>query len=218
MSWSTPRVWSVGEELTAANMNTYISNDLSYLYGLQVVSRKTTSKAVNNTIVATDLLNGEITIAAGALGTAGVATLTASGDWKQNSGGTEGEPVLQLQLGGTTVLQTVSAASVSNNVGRQGWWVEIIIRALGVTNSQSVEMRGQWGAAAVSGITAGTFATGEGVCYCPVVSTPGLIFYEGWNTAAKDDTAALTLALNVINGIANTNYETKLYSASLIIN
>ncbi len=32
MSWSTPRTWAVGELVTAANMNTYISDNLSYLY------------------------------------------------------------------------------------------------------------------------------------------------------------------------------------------
>ena len=32
MAWSTPRVWAVGELVTAANMNTYLSNNLSYLF------------------------------------------------------------------------------------------------------------------------------------------------------------------------------------------
>lgn len=32
MAWSTPRTWSVGEALSAANMNTYISDNLSYLH------------------------------------------------------------------------------------------------------------------------------------------------------------------------------------------
>ena len=31
MTWSTPRTWSVNEVLTAANMNTYISDDLSWM-------------------------------------------------------------------------------------------------------------------------------------------------------------------------------------------
>lgn len=31
MAWSTPRTWSVNEVLTAANMNTYISDDLRWL-------------------------------------------------------------------------------------------------------------------------------------------------------------------------------------------
>lgn len=33
MAWSTPRTWTVGEVVTAANMNTYISDDLTVLYG-----------------------------------------------------------------------------------------------------------------------------------------------------------------------------------------
>ena len=31
MAWTTPRTWSVNEVLTAANMNTYISDDLSWM-------------------------------------------------------------------------------------------------------------------------------------------------------------------------------------------
>lgn len=31
MAWSTPRVWASGEVLTAANFNTYISDDLTFL-------------------------------------------------------------------------------------------------------------------------------------------------------------------------------------------
>lgn len=35
MAWSTPRTWSVGEVLSASNMNTYVSNDLTWLKGGQ---------------------------------------------------------------------------------------------------------------------------------------------------------------------------------------
>lgn len=31
MAWSTPRTWATLEEVTAANMNTYVSDDLSWL-------------------------------------------------------------------------------------------------------------------------------------------------------------------------------------------
>lgn len=31
MAWTTPRTWAVNEKVTAANMNTYISNNLSHL-------------------------------------------------------------------------------------------------------------------------------------------------------------------------------------------
>ena len=31
MAWTTPRTWSVNEKLTAANMNTYVSDDLSWM-------------------------------------------------------------------------------------------------------------------------------------------------------------------------------------------
>ena len=32
MAWSAPRTWAAGERVTAANMNTYLSDNLSYLY------------------------------------------------------------------------------------------------------------------------------------------------------------------------------------------
>lgn len=35
MAWSSPRTFAAGEVLTAANMNTYVSDDLSYLYGVR---------------------------------------------------------------------------------------------------------------------------------------------------------------------------------------
>lgn len=34
MAWSTPRTWTTGEVVTAAHVNTYVSDDLSYLKGL----------------------------------------------------------------------------------------------------------------------------------------------------------------------------------------
>jgi len=35
MAWSSPRTFSAGEVLTAANLNTYVSDDLSFLYGVR---------------------------------------------------------------------------------------------------------------------------------------------------------------------------------------
>lgn len=35
MAWSSPRTFAAGEVLTAANLNTYVSDDLSYLYGVR---------------------------------------------------------------------------------------------------------------------------------------------------------------------------------------
>jgi hypothetical protein len=51
----------------------------------------------------TDLLNGEITIGAGVMGTNKLARLTAFGDYKQNSGGATNAYRFQLLLGATAV-------------------------------------------------------------------------------------------------------------------
>ncbi len=83
--------------------------------------RKATQKVVNTTISATDLLNGEITIAASALGTTGEARLVAVGDWKQNSGGAQSVPRFQLVLGGTTIIDTGNAGTAVDAATRYGW-------------------------------------------------------------------------------------------------
>lgn len=41
MAWSTPRTWASGELVTAGNMNTYISDNLSFLF-----SRPTTASTI----------------------------------------------------------------------------------------------------------------------------------------------------------------------------
>lgn len=43
MSWTTPHTFAVGELLTASSMNTYVSNDLSWLYGRYVAHGTRTS-------------------------------------------------------------------------------------------------------------------------------------------------------------------------------
>ena len=75
MAWTTTRTWVTGELVTAAIMNTYIRDAMAY-----VVDRKVTSKTVNTTTTETDLLNGEITVAASALGASRALRLTARGD------------------------------------------------------------------------------------------------------------------------------------------
>lgn len=33
MAWTTPTTWTTGQVVTASNMNTYVSNNTSFLYG-----------------------------------------------------------------------------------------------------------------------------------------------------------------------------------------
>lgn len=58
MAWSTPRVWTVGELLTASNMNTYVSDELT---ALDAASRTKPSFIVRQT-VAQAFLNSTTTV------------------------------------------------------------------------------------------------------------------------------------------------------------
>ena len=178
--------------------------------------RKTTSKTVNTSIAATDLLNGEITIAAGVMGTTGMIRLTAWGDFLQNAAAAP--PRWQLVFGGTTIFDTYTNGTVAANPTRSGWRMVVEISNLGVANAQLASIAG-WvglsGGSTAFGYTA--FATGEGQ-YAGVVesgSTTNVAGYlvNGINTAAVDTTAAKALVLNVINGSASATYETKLLGA-----
>jgi hypothetical protein len=83
--------------------------------------RKTTSKQVLNTITATDLLNGEITIDAGAMSTNRMIRLTAFGDWVQTSAGATDVPRFKVKLGATTLIDTgVSGYASSSRPRRSG--------------------------------------------------------------------------------------------------
>lgn len=174
--------------------------------------RKTTAKTVNTTTAATDLLNGEITLGAGVLSTNKIARLSAWGDWKQNSGGAAAPPRFQVLLGGTTLLDTGTAGTCANAATRYGWKIVVEIMNLGATNVQLLNMQVDLSASVTaSGET--VFTTGEGVFQLFTGSALGFAKAEGYNAGAKDSTAALALVLNVINGSANANYETKLFGA-----
>jgi len=99
--------------------------------------RKTTSKDVQNTNVETDLLNGEITIDAGAMGANGIVRATLLGDYLNNAAA-EAVPKHSIKFGGTTLLvnpiATNSAPSQSSL--RRPFYMQFDIHNLGATNSQ----------------------------------------------------------------------------------
>lgn len=184
--------------------------------------RKTTSKAVNTTVSPTDLLNGEITIGAGAVSTVRGLRATLWGDWLQNSGASQKPPRFQLVVGGTTVLDTSVGASGFNIAAaatRAGWRCQLEMLELGATNSQLWSMALLLAPNSTSGWQNGgaaLFATGEGAYTIPVSATGGATAMAealGINTSAIDMTVAQTFAFNVINGVSNASYETKLLGA-----
>jgi hypothetical protein len=182
--------------------------------------RKTTAKAVTNTVTETDLLNGEIQVAGNVLGTTGVMRLTASGDWVNNSGGAADVPRFKLKLGAgppTVILDssvmgaTIAAASAS----RFGWKIVAETANLGATNSQWTDVRIDLSFSASStAASVAAFATGEGNYQAVYTgSQKGYAIGVAGNTSAIDTTAAMNVILSVINPTASATCETKLYRA-----
>lgn len=182
-----------------------------------VTFRKTTTKTVNTTTAATDLLDGEITVTAGALGTTGMLRLCAWGDWKNNSGGASGPPRLQLVLGGSTLIDTGSPRSnaTANSTTRYPWQVEAKIMNTGSSSAQVVKFSFELGIFAANGVADATFTTGTGVWGEGVGpgSTSMPAFAYGVSTGSVDTSSAVALVLNTINGSNSASYETKLFGA-----
>jgi hypothetical protein len=202
-----------------ASAATFLRGDNTWATpGVATTYRKTTAKTVNTTVAETDLLNGEITIAANP-GTSAVIRLTAWGDRLNNTGGSLPPQRFKLKLGPTTLLDTnvVGANSLQTSGSRFGWIVRAEIMNLGAANSQLAFISGVVTALAGSGGGSVAFATGEGVYTgavydAVVVASPR---FEGFNTAAVDTTSAQALALSVINASASASYETKLLGAAV---
>lgn len=209
----------VGSALQVLRVNSG-GTDLEYATPLAAPTtyRKTTAKTVNTTVAATDLLNGEITVAAGVMGTTGMVRLTAFGDYLQNSGGTAAPPRFQLVLGGTTLLDTGTTATANTaSATRNAWRIVVEILNLGATNSQGSSFDMRLSHAGGSTANEAAFVTGEGFYQSVLSATGGTVKMSvavGVNPSTAVDTAtSKTLVLNVINGSANAAYETKLLGA-----
>lgn len=180
------------------------------------VYKKTTAKAVNTTTSATDLLNAEITVAAGVMGATGSLKFRAWGDWLQNSGGAAAAPRLQLVFGGTTIFDTGAPGSATNSATRHAWRMEATF--LNITAStQSCEWDSRM-SMLVTGAAGNNFTTGTGRMITPSqLAIEDILFGVAINTSSINTAIARTLVLNTINGSANAAYETKLLGAEIVI-
>ena len=181
--------------------------------------RKTTSKAVNTTSVATDLLNGEITLAAGIMGTSRQLVGRLWGDYLNNDVRTTG-PRFQLVVGGTTIFDTSAFGDSQVSATRGGWIFEISCLELGATNSQVWNIEGFLNLPSdgqAANTTGGNpFTTGPGIVVATYSTSNGAILtYNGTVTTALDMTTSKTFVFNVLNFVANANYETRLLGASV---
>lgn len=124
MAWTTPRTWAVNEVLTAANMNTYISDDISYL-GIsrphcQVrdasLSHTSSGNWVNPSWDALTTNVGSMAVSSSGYVTmpsAGFYTICVNGDIAANNTGARGLMLSSAASGGGTVY----AQQVHTNAG-----------------------------------------------------------------------------------------------------
>jgi hypothetical protein len=179
--------------------------------------RKTTSKQVLNSVVETDLLNGEITIGAGAMSTNRILRLTARGDWTNNSAAARDVPRFKVKLGATTLLDTsiTGALVVGAGAFREPWRMDITIANLGATGSQWVQMNGAIAFVSAGVFGAAAFVTGNGTTttLAGAAAAERNASYEGSNTTAVDTTIAQLLALTVINPTATATCDVTLAHA-----
>lgn len=183
--------------------------------------RKTTAKQVLNTVTETDLLNGEITLAAGVLGTTKVAKIDLWGDWVQNTGGTALVPTFKLKLGATTLIAwQTSTYNVANSATRYAWQYAALIAAQNATNAQTCSLTGYLTSASVVG-TANqdtTLTTGEGV-QSAVLGANGhaMAQVSAYNSATVDTTQAQALTFTTTNASSTATYDVTLRGALVVI-
>lgn len=171
--------------------------------------RKVTSKTVNNTVAATDLLNGEITIGAGVMGTTKMCRLTAFGDLLNNASGAQAR--FQLVFGGTTLFDTGAWGAITPSAGRTGWKIVVEILNVNSASAQASTFDLRAGQPATPGTQqSGAFTTGQGV-----VEVQGLGFRALGTSpsSALDTSTSKALVLNVINAAASASCETRLFGA-----
>jgi hypothetical protein len=190
------------------SISTFLRGDVAWAPAVGSPYRKTTAKQIVNTTSVIDLLNGEVTIAAGAMGTDRVLRLTAWGDSKQNSGAGQFLPSFILQMGGTPLLNTNTVNAWSSNANRAPWRVVCEIMNLGVANSQWVSMDVDFTGTIASGGLSGFF-TGEGF----LTTVANYSKAVGGNSEALDTTVAQSLQFMANLPIANAAVDITLKGA-----
>jgi hypothetical protein len=175
--------------------------------------RKTTTKTVTNSTTITDLLNGEITVPAGALTSTGFLRFTAWGTYLQNSGSTQALLRFGLALGSTSLVDTNTVAAIhTSNTAAHPWKFQAVIKAQNATNAQFV--LAELDLLITGGNTATTLAGGTGLYWAPAAiggySQTRMI---GQNTSAEDMASAKNIALNVVQPVASASVTTVLQGA-----
>lgn len=185
-------------ERSAADTLALGSGDM--LVGIVLASglyRKVTVKDVVSTTTETDLLNGEITVAAGLMSTNRMLRAVLLADYL-NDTGVSRNLTLKVKLGATTLWGELQA--VATSATRRVLAIEFTIANLGAANSQFL-----CGTVFYSNPTAGSVAgigDLDGIGGSPVSGT-----------AAEDTTAAKALAVTATHSVADAGLSCRLRGA-----
>ena len=176
-----------------------------------ITYRKNKPLQVVNTVTETDLLNSEIKIGAGVLGTSGVLRLTAWGDAINNSGVGQNFPRWKAKLGGTTLIDSGLTNQWSTSASRLMWRVSLEIVNIGVANSQWVTLIQEQAGANIPVTAAAGATTGEGNVNVQTVINQGRLVEA--NSSTVDTTVAQPLAYTVTLPVANAAVDWTLKAA-----
>lgn len=199
-SWATPALSDLsGYPADAAKVP---RGDGSW--GVLATYSKVTAKDVVSSVTETDLLNGEITIAASQLTAGKMLRAWLFGDALKNTGSTTGPPQLKLKLGAATLLDTGASGGVwistgINNATRTAWTIEVeIIGLTSATQRARMTLR-------ESGVSTAVTGTGSSI-------VPGNE-WEGTNSGAVDMTASQALVVSATNPANSASYSWRLQAA-----
>lgn len=132
MAWTTPKTWTVGEVLTAANMNLHVRDNENFLFTYGTAYDRASSEiAVVNTTSVTAVYSKSIT--GGDMSTNRMLRLLLFGDYLNNSGA---GATLTISIEFDGINFHSDSVAIGTNTGRRAFRLEFEIGNLGATNSQ----------------------------------------------------------------------------------
>ena len=166
MAWSTPRLWTTGEIVTASMMNTYISDDLAYLKGSAGTVSIDSGANINGAIVANGSVSGHAAGFNGNLTVTGAAGFGGGATFGGTTRTTAGQFVAPNSIGGYASRNAANSAD-STMLWMDGANQTVVMAGAGevtrwVNSGNSV----QWAALSAAG-----FTVQSGVLTAPAGST-----------------------------------------------
>lgn len=173
----------------------------NWVVGSLGLYRKATAKDVVSTVVETDLLNGEVTLAAGILGTTRSVRVSILGDYLNNTG-ISATLVVKIKVG-TTTLWANSATSITAAAGRRPVFLEFMV---GNQNSASVQVMA--GRINFGGATAPATGLGAGDGDGPIGGPIS-------GSASEDTTASKVVQVTATHGASSSSLSCRLQYATI---